>query len=134
MIRAVKEIKGLKRLERPKGCGEHTRDHGHEHHDGHGTAKTWSHAPTVSRQVYPDHVTNALPEINNDSTAILPVRIGTGIAIVSLIYCALTQPISPSEVDGVWWFGAALIASISGVLGLFFLQWRKKRMLQAIIN
>lgn len=134
-------------LQRPKGCGKNTRDHGDEHHDRHGTAKTWSHGITLSDALYPDHVSNAnsehgsgATEINSDSTAILPVRIGTGIALIALLYCAITQPISPNEVSevsevsegtgGIWWFGVALIASISGVIGLFFLQWRKNRMLR----
>lgn len=128
LTRAFRESNGLKQLKRPKGRGKNTRDHGHENHDGHGSTETWCHAPTLNRQVYSDHVTNAPSEINNDSTAILPVRIGTVIAGALLIYCAFTQPIAPSDVDGVWWFGAALVASISGVLGLFFLQWREKRM------
>jgi hypothetical protein len=64
---------------------------------------------------------------SNDDTAILPVRIGTAIAIAFTIYTAFTQPISPTAATGVWWFGVSLIASISGVLGLIFLQWRKNR-------
>jgi hypothetical protein len=72
----------------------------------------------------------ASSEPSNDDTAILPVRVGTVIAIALTIFTAFTQPISPSGVDGVWWFGAALIASLSGVLGLVFLQWRKKRITQ----
>ena len=129
-MRHKKCLGRIDELQGPKGCGENARDHGNEHHDRHGTAKTWSHAPTLSRPVYPDHVSDAHPEINSDSTAILPVRVGTGIAVVSLIYCSVTQPISPSDAEGVWWFGVALIASISGVLGLVFLEWRKNRMLR----
>lgn len=65
--------------------------------------------------------------MTNDESAILPVRIGTAVAIIATLAAALTQPISPSDVDGVWWFGAGLVASISGVLGLVFLHRRAQR-------
>jgi hypothetical protein len=51
-------------------------------------------------------------QVTNDETAILPVQIGTGIAIV---------------VTGIWWFGVGLIASLSGIFGLVFLHWRAGR-------
>ena len=62
----------------------------------------------------------------SDLNAILPVRIGTGLAIVATVIAGVTGPISPSELTNgeVWWFGAALIASVSGGLGLLFLQRR----------
>ena len=64
----------------------------------------------------------------SDSNAILPVRIGTGLAIVAMVIAGVIGPISPSELTNseVWWFGAALIASISGGLGLLFLQRRAR--------
>ncbi|MCF8531234.1 MAG: hypothetical protein K9G69_08100 [Candidatus Nanopelagicales bacterium] len=65
--------------------------------------------------------------MTNDESAILPVRIGTAVAIIATLVAALTQPISPADVDGVWWFGAGLVASISGVLGLVFLHRRAQR-------
>ena len=64
----------------------------------------------------------------SDSNAILPVRIGTGLAILATVIAGVIGPISPSELTNseVWWFGAALIASISGGLGLLFLQRRAR--------
>ena len=64
----------------------------------------------------------------SDSNAILPVRIGTGLAIVAMVIAGVIGPISPSELTNgeVWWFGAALIASVSGGLGLLFLQRRAR--------
>ena len=65
--------------------------------------------------------------VTNDESAILPVRIGTAIAIISTIVLGFTQPLLPSDSDGVWWCGVGLIASLSGVIGLFFLHWRVGR-------
>ena len=64
----------------------------------------------------------------SDSNAILPVRIGTGLAIVAMVIAGVIGPISPSELTNgeVWWFGTALIASVSGGLGLLFLQRRAR--------
>lgn len=70
----------------------------------------------------------------SDSNAILPVRIGTVIAIVSTVVIAFFEPISPAEITGssssptVWWFGVGLIASVTGVLGLLFLHNRARRL------
>ena len=65
----------------------------------------------------------------SDSNAILPVRIGTGLAILATVIAGVVGPISPSElISGeVWWFGAAMVASVSGGLGLLFLQRRALR-------
>jgi hypothetical protein len=64
----------------------------------------------------------------SDSNAILPVRIGTGLAILATVIAGVIGPISPSElINGeVWWFGAAMVASVSGGLGLLFLQRRAR--------
>jgi hypothetical protein len=70
----------------------------------------------------------------SDSNAILPVRIGTAIAIIATTVIAFIEPIFPTEVTGnstgtaVWWFGVGLIASVSGVLGLVFLRHRARRL------
>jgi Na+/melibiose symporter-like transporter len=66
--------------------------------------------------------------VTNDESAILPVRIGTTIAIIATIVLGFTQPLLPSESEGVWWFGVGVIASVSGIIGLFFLHWRVGRM------
>jgi hypothetical protein len=70
----------------------------------------------------------------SDSNAILPVRIGTVIAIISTAVIAFIEPISPAGITGsssgitVWWFGVGLIASVSGILGLIFLERRSRRL------
>jgi hypothetical protein len=66
-------------------------------------------------------------QVTNDETAILPARIGTGIAIVITIVLAFTQPLLPTDLSGIWWFGVGLIASLSGIFGLVFLHWRAGR-------
>ena len=74
----------------------------------------------------------------SDSNAILPVRMGTAIAIIATVILGFTEPIFPSDVTlgssqgspgtDVWWFGVALVASVSGIIGLFFLHRRAKRL------
>lgn len=70
----------------------------------------------------------------SDSNAILPVRIGTAIAIIATTIIAFIEPIFPADMTGssssttVWWFGVGLIASVSGVVGLLFLQRRNRRL------
>ena len=69
----------------------------------------------------------------SDSNAILPVRIGTVIAIISTTVVAFIEPISPAAITEnssgitVWWFGVGMIASVTGVLGLAFLHRRNRR-------
>lgn len=69
-----------------------------------------------------------------DATAILPVTIGTAISFVALIILAVTTPVNPNSLPAgdVWWFGVALIAFVSGIIGLVFLNRRKARALRAI--
>lgn len=66
----------------------------------------------------------------SDSNAILPVRIGTGLAILATVIAGFIGPISPGELTNsdVWWFGAGLIASASGGLTLLFLRRRADRL------
>ena len=74
----------------------------------------------------------------SDSNAILPVRIGTTIAIIATVILGFIGPILPSDVTqnssqgspgtDVWWFGVGLVASISGILGLLFLHRRASRL------
>lgn len=69
----------------------------------------------------------------SDSNAILPVQIGTAIAIVATVITGFMGPVSPNELAGgssvtqVWWFGAGLFASLSGVIGIVFLHRRARR-------
>ncbi len=74
----------------------------------------------------------------SDSNAILPVRIGTAIAIIATVILGFIGPIFPSDVaqassqgsqvTEVWWFGVGLVASVSGILGLLFLHRRARRL------
>ena len=70
----------------------------------------------------------------SDSNAILPVRIGTVIAIIATVIIGFIGPIFPSDVASgspdilVWWFGVGLFASVSGLVGLFFLHRRSIRL------
>gem|GEM_PF-296473 len=69
----------------------------------------------------------------SDSNAILPVRIGTAIAILATAIAGFTGPISPGELVGgstgpqVWWFGAGICASLMGIVGLVFLRRRARQ-------
>jgi hypothetical protein len=68
---------------------------------------------------------------SNDATAILPVRIGTAIAIIFTLVNVFTNPLNPNQAFNsgeVWWFGVGLFASLSGILGLVFLHWRARKM------
>jgi hypothetical protein len=70
----------------------------------------------------------------SDSNAILPVRVGTAIAIVATVVAGFIGPISPSDLGSnvsgvnVWWFGAGLFASLSGIIGSVFLQRRGRKL------
>ena len=66
----------------------------------------------------------------SDSNAILPVRIGTAIAILATVVAGFVGSLTPSSAGGspVWWFGAGIIASASGLLGLVFLHRRARKL------
>jgi len=72
----------------------------------------------------------------SDSNAILPVQVGTAIAILATVITGLIGfmgPILPGDLADsssgvqVWWFGVGLFASLSGVLGLVFLKRRARK-------
>lgn len=66
----------------------------------------------------------------SDRTAIPAVLVGTGVWIIALITVTFTVGIEVPEA-GVWWWGVCLIGTVSGVLGLVFLRWRRARMLRS---
>ena len=69
----------------------------------------------------------------SDRTAIPAALVGTGVWIIALI--AVTFIIGPQiPDDGVWWWGVCLIGTISGVIGLVFLRWRRARMLRSALS
>jgi uncharacterized membrane protein YqgA involved in biofilm formation len=64
----------------------------------------------------------------SDVDAILPVSLGTGVWAVALV--GLLTVRSTLEANGTeWWITAAIVGLVSGVGGLAFLTWRKRRAL-----
>lgn len=65
----------------------------------------------------------------SDADGILPVAIGTGLWAVALVALLLLRP-QFEQVDTLW-IAVAVVGLVSGVLGLLFLRWRKRRKPQA---
>jgi hypothetical protein len=63
---------------------------------------------------------------SSDQTALIPVGIGTAIWLIALLGVSLVSGATPPP-DGVWWWGVCLIGTLSGVIGLVFLNWRRSR-------
>jgi H+/Cl- antiporter ClcA len=64
-----------------------------------------------------------------DEDAILPVSIGTVVWLLVLVGLLIQR--STLEVnDTSWWIGVAVIGVVSGVGGVIFLRWRKRRRLR----
>ena len=63
-----------------------------------------------------------------DDTAIPAVIVGTACWSVALIALTMTQGAPPPS-DGIWWWGVCAIGTVSGVLGLVFVTWRRRRTL-----
>ncbi len=62
----------------------------------------------------------------SDTDAILPVAIGTAVWSVLLVVLLLVR--STLAANGTtWWIGAAAVGVVSGVGGLIFLRWRRRR-------
>ena len=62
----------------------------------------------------------------SDADGILPVVVGTALWAVALVVLVALRP-RLEESGATWWIGAAAIGVVSGVLGLWFLSWRKRR-------
>ncbi len=61
-----------------------------------------------------------------DQTAIPAVAVGTFLWVVAFAGVWATQGAAQPEA-GVWWWAVAAIGTLSGVIGLGFLSWRRKR-------
>ncbi len=62
----------------------------------------------------------------SDEDAILPVSLGTFVWCVVLVVLLFQRP--TLEANGTsWWIGVAVVGVISGVGGVIFLKWRKRR-------
>lgn len=66
----------------------------------------------------------------SDQTALPAVVIGTGVWLIALIAVSVTAGVRVPA-DGVWWWGVCLLGSISGLIGLVFLRWRRSRLLKS---
>lgn len=63
---------------------------------------------------------------DSDADGILPVAIGTALWAVALVVLIAMRP-RLEEAGATWWIGAAAVGLASGVVGLGFLSWRKRR-------
>lgn len=64
----------------------------------------------------------------SDTDAILPVSLGTIAWAVVLVGLLIARP-ALEERGTTWWIGAAVVGVVSGVGGIVFLRWRKRRMM-----
>jgi hypothetical protein len=63
---------------------------------------------------------------DSDSDAILPVSIGTIVWAVLLVGLIVARPTLDAN-GTTWWIGAAVVGLVSGLGGVIFLRWRKRR-------
>jgi hypothetical protein len=63
---------------------------------------------------------------SSDVDALLPVSIGTAAWIVALVVLLLRRD-ALAESGSTWWIGVAAVGTVSGLLGLVFLRWRRGR-------
>lgn len=62
----------------------------------------------------------------SDQDALLPVGIGTLVWAVVLVVLLIQRDALSAE-GRQWWLGAAVVGLVSGLGGLAFLAWRKRR-------
>lgn len=65
-----------------------------------------------------------------DHTAIPAVMFGTGLWFVALLTLTITLG-ADAPANGVWWWGVCLVGSVSGLIGLVFLRWRRSRLIRS---
>jgi len=79
------------------------------------------------RGTYAGAVPSSKP--SGDRTALPAVLIGTGAWLVALVVLSFQGPLAPPS-DGIWWWGAAAIGVLSGVIGIPLLIRRRARMMR----
>jgi len=62
----------------------------------------------------------------SDADAIVPVAVGTIAWAIALGYLVI-RGTDLAAAGHSWWIGAALVGLVSGLLGLVFLGWRRRR-------
>jgi LPXTG-motif cell wall-anchored protein len=62
----------------------------------------------------------------SDADAILPVSIGTALWLLALVGLIIAKP-ALDDADATWWIGVAAVGLLSGIGGIVFLRWRKRR-------
>ena len=62
----------------------------------------------------------------SDADGILPVAVGTALWAVALVVLVAMRA-RLDESGATWWIGAATVGLVSGLVGLGFLSWRKRR-------
>lgn len=62
----------------------------------------------------------------SDRTAIPPVVVGTMVWLIALIAVTLRDGVG-NPAQGVWWWGVCAAGTISGLIGIPFLLWRRSR-------
>ena len=67
----------------------------------------------------------------SDEDAILPVSIGTAVWGVLLVLLLLNRT-TLADHGTTWWIAAAGVGLASGLGGLVFLRWRKRRALRRV--
>lgn len=65
----------------------------------------------------------------SDHTAIPAVLLGTAVWLIALAIITLVDGVD-APASGVWWWGVCLVGSLSGLIGLVFLRWRRSRLIR----
>ena len=63
---------------------------------------------------------------DSDADAILPVSIGTGVWAAVLVTLLVARATLAAN-GATWWITSAAVGLVSGLGGLVFLTWRKRR-------
>jgi hypothetical protein len=64
----------------------------------------------------------------SDQTAIPAVLVGTAAWLIALVVLTITVGVDVPA-TGVWWWGVSAVGSVSGLIGLVFVRWRRSRLI-----